>query len=507
MPRLPRLFLASAVFLASLVPAQSQVASGSPAALSSAAPLISDALDRHVNCLQGEVTVGIWPLNGADIPIPLANANQLYADILSELIAEKPDCVSFLDADGVGATLEYLNEAGGFREQGNQPRAELEANLRDVDYYLAVSISERRNEVTAIMKLVDRARGSTLAATPPLQVPEDYLTSQCGDGAIPLERAVTAAARHLVDGAPDMRRLVLEGGYYRNTDARTGFTDYLTGLLGDAMAQYAQDTFTGDQLALVDPVAQSASTVKVRGVTVTPRELEERVVSEMDASSPRLQGPDRRPSYRLSFRTWPCAGDERMKLIVALKGRNGETISWTGAVRLGGLPDGIALHPPLEVEEADLGPKLGLEFALTSSHGPNPMLSAGDPLELLFSLGGRAWVYCFYSSSDGETIQLLPNPLSRDAPDGNLYAPDTAHLMPDPFRDPFEITITDDTVGIEVVQCMATTRDVTQDLPPELRGRSLDPIPRSYAARLKEVFEALPDTQTASARLTVTVLE
>ena len=49
------------------------------------------------------------------------------------------------------------------------------------------------------------------------------------------------------------------------------------------------------------------------------------------------------------------------------------------------------------------------------------------------------------------------------------------------------------------------SRDVTKDLPKELRGRSLDPLPRRIVLRLSKSFNGLKGTALSEASLAVTV--
>jgi hypothetical protein len=106
---------------------------------------------------------------------------------------------------------------------------------------------------------------------------------------------------------------------------------------------------------------------------------------------------------------------------------------------------------------------------------------------------------------------VLPNPLQAGVPNAKFYEGGRVHLFPDPERlprpDPFDLTITDDTVGIEVLQCIATPEDVTGALPGPIRGTGFEPIPARYTTRLREIFEEVAGSRIAEARMTVTVME
>jgi len=160
---------------------------------------------------------------------------------------------------------------------------------------------------------------------------------------------------------------------------------------------------------------------------------------------------------------------------------------------------------------ADWGPDGAYSFQMTSQRGPNPVVQAGDRLQVLFRTGRDSWLYCFYTDAEGQTLQLLPNPFQAGVSNANFYGGGRVHLFPDPERlprpDPFDITITDETTGIEVFHCIATPEDVSGALPGPLRGLSLEPVPARYASRLRTIFEEIAGRRVAEARMTVTVME
>lgn len=474
-------------------------------ALVDAGVRLAEALDQQVSCADGEVRVGIWPIDDSAIPIPFANAARIYADVLATLIAEKPSCVAIIDGDGINATLEFLNVAGAFRTGDRSQRQAFDESLQSVDFYVAIAISERGNDVTAVLKIVDRRNGATIGTTPALVVPDSYVATSCGDGALPLDRLFDMAARALADDAPDLERVIVEGGYFRNTDARTEFTRYVGTMFVDAITRSYSDTLTSRRIQVIDPGQSTVSAVRLRGLRIAPRELADRVAQE-DAN-PVTDGSSRNGSYRFSFRTWPCEGDERVKLVTRLQGSDGQTVTWAGAARLDSLPDGIDLHPPRELPETMWGPSNAISFEMTTPQGSNPILEPGDTLDVVFSLDADAWLYCFYTDARGETVQVLPNPFQADTPARNFFRGGLTHLFPDPSRDPFVLEITDDTVGSETVQCFALDRDATDDLPKQLRGVRMEPLEPRLRANLDGLFTSVPDAAVSSARMTITVLD
>ncbi len=72
-------------------------------------------------------------------------------------------------------------------------------------------------------------------------------------------------------------------------------------------------------------------------------------------------------------------------------------------------------------------------FPLTSPRGSNPTFLPDEPLEAMFRLSENGWLYCFYTASDGETTQLLPNKFQTRV-DGHFYEGGKLHLFPDKDR-------------------------------------------------------------------------
>ena len=253
-------------------------------------------------------------------------------------------------------------------------------------------------------------------------------------------------------------------------------------------------------------VEDAVTTLGIAGVDLHPvgnQAAQDHGVADEPTQPVAVEAPD---VYRLSFRYWLCEGTAR--LVVTLRGQEGDTHGWVGNIRLKALPEGVALEPPQPVEEADWG--ADVDFQLTSPRGPNPTYRPDEPLEAMFRLSEGGWLYCFYTASDGEMTQLLPNNL-QTREDGHFYEGGKLHLLPDherlPEPDPFDVTVTGDTNGIEALRCFATSRDVRLDLPAALQGRSFDPVPTQYATRLKEVFQSIAGASVATGAMTVTVVE
>ncbi|MEP9390563.1 DUF4384 domain-containing protein [Mesorhizobium sp. KR9-304] len=466
---------------------------------------LARALSAEAHCSgHNSVSVGIWPFDEADLPVGTASAGRIYTTVLAELIGGSPDCIRFLDGDGVAANIAYLNRVGAFEKAGRKPLDIIESNLRDVDYTIAGALVEQSGRVFVSFKLIDSRQGQTLAVTPVIEVPRTFVDAQCGDGALPVDVAVGRVAEEIADRASSMRNLVVEGGYFGNTHARTEFGRYLESLLASRIAQGFENVITGRTLSvhLLDDGA-GTGLLRIRGLDVLPRQLDPRIHE--------VQAPDQadNDSYLLSFRYWLCG--ERAKLHVTARNRTGTTVGWIGNIRLDQLPEGLALEPPTPAEANYWGPDGAFTFDMTSQRGLNPAYKPGEIFEVLFRLDRDAWLFCFYTDAAGDTIQILPNPLYGNKRGANFFAGGRLHLFPDgartPVADPVVLRINAKTSGIEIFQCIATSRDVASDLPESLRGTSMRPLPLTLASRLTEIFAAIGNKAMSSARMTVTVME
>ena len=155
------------------------------------------------------------------------------------------------------------------------------------------------------------------------------------------------------------------------------------------------------------------------------------------------------------------------------------------------------------IRETDGG---GFAFKLTTGAGEDPVLKLGDSLEIILRVDRDAWIYCFYFQADGSTIQIFPNPLLTGSSHNPKFIGGIQYTIPDKKTFPFSMPIHAPT-GEELIKCFATTRDVSQDLPEELRGHSLDPLRGGKDAQLSNIFQRLPDVTVSEASVSITVVQ
>lgn len=473
-----------------------------------AAQTLSAELALIADCSEGMIfRVGTFPFDEERLPLPPHNAFSLYERFLGYLIAQAPDCVNYVDGRGALLSLEYLTRAGGLHNVSQEHRNQIQENLSDVAFTLSGTIIEGTGGLEAVFGVTD-FRSSRAVSRARFAIPELYRERACGAGALPVASALQRLATRFVDRVSDLQRIVVLGGYLAETDAQTSFGRYLEHELTDALSRSVENPITDRTLTIFhirDQGRTRLRSISGRGIALTPREFE---IAAVDTVAVPVDEPG---SYRMSFRYWLCEGDRTARLSVTLQGKEGRSFTEFTNISLKNLPTGLDLRPTKPDVNADWRPEGAFAFQMTSQRGPNPTFRAGEKLEVLFRTGRDAWLHCFYTNSAGQTVQLLPNPLQHDDPTAHFYTGGRAHLFPDPERmprpDPFDIMITDDTVGTEVFHCIASPRDLRADLPSELRGASLEPISPRYITRLREIFEQLEGSSIAEARMTVTVLE
>ncbi|MCB1357856.1 MAG: DUF4384 domain-containing protein [Maritimibacter sp.] len=452
---------------------------------------------------EGLLRVGVWPFDPRDIPVSGASASRIYGAFLSGLLDDAPACLGVIDVSGVGITLELLNKAGAFRSASTDTKAEIEENLRSVDFYVAGTIREQGGTPFAEFKAIARDSGQIVANVGPVDIPSDLAGGSCSDGALSVDVAMNRFAGNMRDAAHKMTHLVVDGGYYADTNGKTPFSFYLEDLMVSHLTQKFNETLSGRTLSVQKlHMMDSGNLINSRGMDINPLQMEDDLVLTRVAGQ--TEGV-----FRLKFRYWIC--EDAVRTVATLTGNDGEAHAWIENIRLDTTPDGLALTPPKPTEVRDWGPDGAFTFQMTSQRGQSPTYRPGEKFETLFRLSRDAWLFCFYTDSEGETIQLLPNPfqITQSAP--NFYQGGKLHLFPDkdrlPQPDPFDLTINGNTYGIESFRCYATSRDIRADLPAALRGTSLDPIEPKYAARLKEIFQSLEGASISTASMTVTVIE
>ncbi len=250
--------------------------------------------------------IGIWPLKGDDLPIEDASAVAFYETVFAALNATKPDCVTFVDGASGSDTIQYFMLTG----DGAEARGRVDEAFRGVEFILTLDIYDRGGRIRADLKIAN-ANGVTVAAPPTFDVPDDFIDTTCGAGAIPLDRALSNAARELIEKASDITALVDQGGRFGYSDERPSFTDYFSERMIHALEEQVADNLSGRSVRRVDDGALGQPGV-----------------------------------YASSFRYWPCDDGVVAEIATELRGPEGRTATWRGYVRLDRVPGILDIFPP-----------------------------------------------------------------------------------------------------------------------------------------------------------------
>ena len=420
--------------------------------------------------LNRKTRVAIWPFQEKDVPISVEAARTFDTELLTRL------------KNAAGRNLVFVG-----RRELRTLTADLEESNLDIDNPVALVANSAKVDVLIIgtLQLQDgRARlsykalgasgkrvGRILASTSARTV-----KFQQQQAALTLDLALRNAARKLAGLARDMQELTLGGIRFESSRVQTP--------LGRYVEQRAADEFT-------DVYNNVLSNRMIR--------ISREQVTEND-----LKPPDERTDtthvnkgrYTLTGTYWDFGSAIDLRL--RLKAPDGRVGVWSGRILP---PEGIQIRPtgnfPTVLLENDgLGP---FKFTLSSGRGENPVYNIGDKLNLLVRLDQDAWMYCFYRQADGKMLKIIPNQYYENPfiKGGNIQT------IPGP-RLPFDLNI-GEPAGVELVKCFAVSRDITDDLPRELRSLDFPVLPDGMDFRLPAIFRRLQNVAVSEASVVITV--
>ena len=305
--------------------------------MAAAAERLADTISTRSDChAGGDVLIGIFPFDEARLPLPAAGAFALYEAFLGSLIANAPDCVSYIDGRGAFVTLEYLGRGESLRESGQQQRARIRDSLTSVDFTLDGSVVETAEGPLAIFRLTDMASGHALGRAE-FAVPERYRGDGCGVGALPEAIALRGITRELLDRAGGVETVLVTGGRHGPTDMITEAGRYLEGQLLTKLARAAENMLTDSAIRI--------------------RRSDEPLLPEVG-------------EHALHLQYWPCAGDGAARLSVTLRDAEGRDVSEQRDISLASMPAGLPLRPVKPTGELVVTPALatiGDEIALLAA--------------------------------------------------------------------------------------------------------------------------------------------
>ena len=410
----------------------------------------------------------VAPFNKENIAITSEVASEINDRLHGALLRNSKGKFTFVARDTIKDVIEDMRQTGVLSDNKRNLLPKLIENIKDFDVLISGRIGIVTKGITVSYKATS-IDGILIASTGPQELP----LGKVKRNPFSVQRAVKAAAATLIDENPDLETLYLGGVRYQNTGAQSPFSIWFQGLLETSMA-------------------------KQIGNVLAEKQIKTRVAPGPTSSVAKKKG-----SYYLSGQYWVLEND--IDIRVKMTGYDGRTSLWGGRIKREDVR-GMALYPKNDVSAlraSDGGPMF---FQLNTDRGLDPVYRFGEEFSFNLRLEDEAWVYCFYRQANGQTIQILPNPefwKNRDEP---KFSGNTLHQIPDKKIFPFEMRIKAPS-GVELIKCFATSRDVTDELPERLRGRSLDLLPNGFEYKLSYIFKDIPKTKVTENSLVITVVE
>lgn len=430
-----------------------------------------------------KLRVAIRPFDQEKIKLSKEVADEFNDAMYAALLQQAGARYRFIARQKLTEIITDMQQTGAWEASARNPINALMVKAQKVDVLITGKI--RMSNQTAFLRYSAVGMDAEIIAqTAPYAFKLSREEAKIRRPTVSLEQAVQDATASLSDQVHDLEELLLGGIRFEDSGAQPGFGHYLQGRLSSAMQKAFSNAALGKQIK-VNPLDGYSG--YDRGIDIKAKQL----VAETPAS--------RDKTYVLRGKYWELPGS--IELRVNLKGANGASASWLGHIQ----PDAAAGHTLRPrgnfgaLRDNDgLGP---FAFHLTSNRGEDAAYRFGENLNLLIRLDRDAWTYCFYKQSNGSMFKILPNSGYKKA----LLRGNVPHMMGDGRSFfPFKFTF-GPPAGTELVKCFAVSRDITNDLPRELRGWSFDPLPQHLASTLPSVFQRLPNAAVSEASFVVTV--
>ncbi len=322
--------------------------------------------------------------------------------------------------------------------------------------------------------------GSILATTATRELP---LGS--GRQSVQLNQFLRHAADKFLDGASDMTELHLAGIKYQDTGQQPEFGSYMEKML---------------EAEISSAFRRRGHRIKVKRAELS--ELQLRGMRGREVDRRRLQPKNFDPRsgvYVLTGTYWDLGS--AVDLEVRLSDSQGAPLTHRASVIRNSIGANLNLYPQSDLEylrKNVLRSSLGLR--LRSARGKDPVYYLNEKLNLLIEVNQDAWLYCFYLQSTGELFKIYPNNHGKPA----VLAGKRLHTIPGKMF-PFDFTITEP-IGVDLVKCFASTRDVLKELPEPLQRLAVEPLPVGMSQRLREAFARPRDAGVSEASLVVNVI-
>lgn len=447
--------------------------------------------------------VAIWPFEETDIPVSKALADELNARLLNRLLEAKRQNVVFVARRELKELVSDIHNRAPWNETRNNPVAALMQSTADVDILIIGAMRLHHQSIHLRYEIV-RQNGELIAALRPEQIQLDTDDVAGVNQIHPLDTAIETAGEALFAQALGIRSIRLAGIYFQDSGLQPPFGRYLEEQISTSLQIAVNDELTGRTLEVSRTDLSEKALKNVIGSDVTSDAL------WMANSTGRTLEQDK-GAYILHGSYWDFGTTVEVRF--EIRDQNRKAASWRGRIRKESVGQ-INLHPDTYSDTHNfkedktqrtrsLGP---IALRLTTARGHNPVYTVGEKLNLLLRIDQPGWLYCFYEQANGEIIQILPNPISlRRHPSARLEG-NIIYAIPSRSLFPFNLRIVPP-VGYEYIRCFAANRDISEALPPALRGRTEGPLPSGLAKRINELFDALTNVSITEQSLSITIVD
>jgi hypothetical protein len=431
----------------------------------------------------GGGAIAIWPLGEKDAPLPkpvLEAWNDTLTDSLLRSAKGRHRFVTRADLGAIMREAEHSEVVDG----GNPVAAVLKGSK--AEYLVSGRARVVDNGIAVSYRLLEVKTGSPRAASREYVVPVDFARSAVNTDSLALDAAMADAATYFAKTIPDLAVLKNLGIRQADSGVETPLGRYLSQRVADAVVERASNALTERRVRVVEAALDSAAI----------KAMKSRSVNAALAAEP--------GTYTFEGAYWQL--DQVVELRLAAVNPAGERYSWSkrifkASVRpelVGRAQQAEWTRPPADGwgKSPGIGP---ITLDLSSNKGANPSYRIGETMVLLLRLGEVAHVSCFYRQVDGKTMKIFPN---RYSPSGRVPARAAVEIpggaMPFSFR-------VEEPEGVERVKCFAADQDLSAQLPKEVSGQDLVPLPAATADRLSEIYRTIPNAKISEATMVVTV--
>ncbi len=437
--------------------------------------------------------LAIAPFDADDIPVSPHFANALNDRLLASLQSGDGKRFQFMSHAEIGALMSELKEVSVFDDVAD-PLAALMQHQADLvksakpDILIMGTIRNDGTDILLSYKAAWLATGEIVASTAPQTVGK---ASKTNVAQLSLKQVVKKAADYFREHAADMTEVHLAGIRYKNTGGQPELGAYIQDSMSTALQTAFATVLTERKLIVKQAVLDTdqLNDVRKRGLGL-----------EKDVPKPgKPETYDKRPGvYVLSGSYWKLNNAFEVRL--SLKDARGRTVSYSHAVAASSMPQDLAIEPPPEVKdfaEVDGGSPL---LRLSSDRGRNPVYHLGEEFNFVVELATDAWLYCFYLNAEGELYRIFPNKHQQDAA---LRGP-KIYTVPSDRLFPFILRVREP-LGMEVLKCFATKRNISDVLPAEVMLKKFAPLPGSVKSNVGTYVRRHAGNGVSEASLVVTV--